>query len=424
MIAMSRSAPLLCVNNIIPDMEVPDFQNIGVQEVLKHKKMLLAFDTGTGKTYTYALIVRGLLNRNPDKKHIFVIIHDSLIQAPNDLAKLISAPVASFSSVDGELNRLMGLWKRTSVIVLTYECFRSLDTVLFLYQRLPEIESVTIDEAHHVSNWDVSDTAFMLRSICVRVPYICALTATPITRYKTQYYQLMNLIDRNLSFHRDETFQSKYDDRYLPVNRKDYDLKGSYKTTLELVTPATYQLGRIKGIISKTVKGSGATPQVNTLVKIVAQRLAQGKKVIVYVHYHDTRHWVEENFKKAGINSVSLHGKIVKQSDRDIILSQYKTGVVDVLITSVAESLNIDSDVVVFYEFTTKIKQVMGRAHRGLSEKELELVFIITKDTDEVEYFMEYIYERSITIQKLLRKDYSEFISVGEQLKKLALSDK
>lgn len=103
------------------------------------------------------------------------------------------------------------------------------------------------------------------------------------------------------------------------------------------------------------------------------------------------------------------------------MLDSFAKREVDVLITSVSESLNIDADTVIFYEFTTKIKQVMGRAHRGLYGKELELVFIVTKDTAEVEFFDKYIYRRSITLQRLLQKDYSEFISIGLQLKQMSV---
>ena len=83
------------------------------------------------------------------------------------------------------------------------------------------------------------------------------------------------------------------------------------------------------------------------------------------------------------------------------------------------ESLNIEADIVVFYEFTTSVKQVIGRAHRGLEGKTLEIAFIITKDTDEVDYFLKYIYERSLLIQKLLRKDYGELIAIGEEVEQL-----
>lgn len=414
---------LQSVENIIPDLESFEFQNIGVQEALLSKKMLLAFDTGTGKTFTYAMFVRGLLNRNPEKKHIFVIIHDSLDQAPKDVGGLVAAPVSAFGAKAGELKRMTKLWDRLSVIILTYECFRDNDTALFLYNHLTQIESLTIDEAHHAANWDVSDTAFMLRALCRYIPYIVELTATPMTSHKTQFYQLLNIADRNLSPYRDETFTGKYSSHYFPVNRGAYQIKGKYKPTLIAVPPQPNQIGKLKGVIFRTIKGTGAVNQVDALMRVVEERQRQGKNMIIYVHYHDTRHWVEQHLESRNIPFVSLHGKITKMEERRDILETFRMGKVPVLITSVAESLNIDSDVVIFYEFTTKLKQVMGRAHRGLESKELELVFIITTDTMEVDFFMKYIYERSLTIQRILKKDYKEFIEIGNQLKRMELED-
>ena len=412
-----------CLENILDGVDMYSFQNLGVEKVLQNKEMLLGFDTGTGKTITYSVIVRALLNRNPDKKHILVIIHDSLEQIPRVVRELTRVPVVAYSGTQEDYYKLKRQWEQTSIIILTLESFRNPRVVKLLYSHIIEVESFTIDEAHHVSTWDSSDTAFMIRALAQYAPYTIGLSATPITSYRAQYFQLMNLISRDLSSHARETSLNKYNEKYLPVNRIDYEIKGDYVTTLEIVDPMLHQLGHIRGIISRVIKGSGAVNQVERLISVVQNRLSQGKKIIVYLNYHDSREWVEENFSKAGISFTSLHGRMVKRADREASLNRYKSGEVNVLITSVSESLNIDSDVVVFYEFTTKLKQVMGRAHRGLEAKLLELVFIVTKDTEEVEYFLTYIYERSLIIQKLLRKDYSELIKIGEALKALNLGD-
>lgn len=412
---------LQCLNNVIPNLEMIKFQNIGLQKALLNKKMVLAFDTGTGKTFTYSLIVRALLNRNPRKKHIFIIIHDSIQQAPEDIRNLVEVPTIAVTAEKSSLSSMRSRWNNSSIIVMTYDCFRSMSTVRFLYDHLPEIESITIDEAHHAANWDDSDTAFMIRSLCHYIPYVYALSATPMTSSKFQFYQLLNIVDRSLSRLKDENYTGKYEEHYMPVNREDYNIKGSYKTTLKLVTPHPFQLGKVKGVLSRVMKGSGAVNQVNTLVRETKQRLKEGKSVIIYIHYHETREWVEEHLTREGVPFVSLHGRITNQEERRSILDAFSKGEVNVLITSVAESLNIDADVVIFYDFTTKIKQVMGRAHRGLTEKELELIFIITRDSAEVDFFQKYIYERSLTIQRILKKDYSEFIKVGEQLKQMQL---
>jgi len=413
------SGPLAILDNVLPEVEMPSFQNIGLNKVFTNKRMLLAFDTGTGKTFTYAGIVRGLLNAKPEGKHVLVIINDSIEQVPKDVRRLVEVAVEAFDGSEESAGRLRFFWGRTSIFCLTLEAMRVQEIVEHLFKHLPEIDSLVIDEAHHCSNWDVSNTAFMIRALAKWVPYVVELTATPMTRESKQYYQLMNILDRGISRSRDETYLGHYVDRYMPVNRDSYQIKGNYKSTLVVVEPTLEQAEPQHGIVFKTIKGTGAAPQVKALVELVQNRLGQGKRILVYLHYHDTRRWVEQNFREQGIQFVSLHGQIVKRAERQQILDTFRNGEVDVLLTSVTESLNIDADVVVFYEFTTAVKQVIGRAHRGLQGKELEIAFVITKDTDEVEYFLKYIYERSLTIQRLLMKDYSELIAIGEQVLKL-----
>lgn len=409
------------LSNVLPDVELPSFQLQGMQETFENHKMLLGFDTGLGKTFTYAGIVRGLLNKNANGKHILLIINDSVPQVPNDVRNLVRVATETFDGTEESAGRLRFFWERASIFCLTLEALRVFGVVKFLFDHLPEIESFTIDEAHHVSNWDSSDTAFMIRSLVRTVQYVVELSATPMTRTSKQYYRLMNLLDRNLSPHRDESFLGKYVDRYMPVNRKDYDMKGEYTSTLLVCNPTLDQAAPQHGIVFRKIKGSGAVPQVTKLVEFVRNRLSEQKSIIVYVHYHDTRYWVEKNFAEQGISFVSLHGRLRSRQERQEVLGRYKTGEVDVMITSVTESLNIEADVVVFYEFTTSVKQVIGRAHRGLVGKPLEVAFIITKDTDEVDFFLKYIYQRSLTIQRLLQKDYSELTAIGRQVEKLTL---
>lgn len=411
--------PLAIIDEIIPSVELHPFQNIGMRKVFLNKKMLLAMDTGLGKTFTYSGAVRGLINANPEGKHILVVTRDALGQISSDVKRLTEVSIETFDGTDETVGRLRFFWQRTTIFCLTYEALRLIPVVEYLYRHLMEIMSFSIDEAHHCSNWDSSDTAFMIRSLVKWIPYSIVLTATPITSESQQYYRLMNLLDRAVSHRRDETNSGKYLSRYYSVNRDDYGLKGEYKTTLLVVDPTLDQAVPQKGIVFKKIKGVGAVNQVNTLISTVQDRISKGQSVIIYIHYHDTRQWVEDNMCYHGINFVSLHGRILKRDVRDEILDSFRTGKVNVLLTSVTESLNIEADVVIFYEFTTSVKQVIGRAHRGLEGKELEVVFIITRDTDEVDFFLEYIYKRSVTIQRLLQKDYSELISIGERVLEL-----
>lgn len=406
------NATRLCLTTLL-DAELPEYQNKGLLMALRNKRVLLSFDTGLGKTFTYAYFVRALLNRNPSKKHIFVIINDQLEQTPSDLSDLVGVNVTAHSGEINSLRELVRQWDTSSIILLTYEAFRNTSLVLWLYEHIDSIESIAIDEAHRVANWTTSDTAFTLYCLVSKIEYCVGLTATPITSEKQQFYRLMNLIDRGVSFRRDETWLNSYDGCYMSVNRSDIGMKGNYDSKIVWVRPHFHQACDIKGDVFRVTKGTGAKNQVEKLVELLKCR--QGRKVIVYVFHHDSREWIENHLDKEGIAYVSLHGR-VKHRDRGEILDRFKEGNIDVLLTSISESLNIDADCCIFYEFTAKFKQIMGRAHRALKGKNLEIIFLLTRETQEVEFFREYVYKRSITIQRLLGKDYSDIIKLGSHI--------
>lgn len=408
-LAVSRQ----CLESLIPT-DMPLFQNRGVFFALKNKRVLLAFDTGLGKTFTYAFILRALLNKDPTKKHLFIVLKDQIEQAPEDLRSLVQVPVAVHYAAAESINRIMQTWDKASVILLTYECFRNPDFVFFLYRHLPEVQSISIDEAHRASNWDDSDTAFMIRSFADKVEYCIGLTATPVTSENQQFYRLMNTIDRGNSYLRDETFLGHYTSTYMFVNRTDYGVKGLYETKVAWVTPTLDQITPTRGIVFRKTKWRGAEPQIKKLLDLLKDR--NGKKIIIYTQYHEARLWIEEHLTSQNMAFRSIHGRITKRDERQKILDDFRNNVVDILITSITESLNIEADCVIFYEFTTKVKQVIGRAHRGLSGKYLEIIFILTRDTAEVDFFLKYIYRRSMAIQTLLHKDYSELIRLGEEV--------
>lgn len=395
----------------IIDAEFPLYQNQGVCLALKSKRALLSYDTGMGKTFAYAFFVRALLNRDPTKKHIFIGLLDQIKQTPDDLRNLVEVYVTAHNAAHDSLSKLERTWTQSSIIFLTYECFRNDSFLLWFYNHLSEVESITVDEAHRVSNWDSSDTAFSIRALVSKVPYCIALTATPITSSNKQFYRLMNLVSRDIGYRSDETRRGNYLNHYLSASRSQYNIKGNYTAKVAWVEPEGYQLQPVSGIVFKSTKWHGATRQVNRLVSLLRSR--SDKRCLVYIAYHEAREWVEEHLKKAGIRYAAINGRVVGVA-RDAEIERFRSGEVSILLTSVAESLNLESDCCIFYEFNTKVKQVIGRSHRSLTGKALEIIFILTRDTPEVDYFMRYIYQRSLTIQRLLGKDYSELIKVGE----------
>lgn len=402
---------------ILGDIELEPIQVHGVIRSLLEKRVILRYDTGLGKTIMMSVILRALINKNPNKKRIVFVMKDQEIETPRKMAPIVQAPILFTSAETVKLQKFHQNWDKASVVLLTYQCLQNIDLVSFLYQNLGEIDAIFIDEAHLASNWNEADTSFMLRALADKVEYCIGLTATPIIKDTHQFSRLRNLIDREIPYRYDEDVSAPSPHKaFVNINRQDFGLKGNYICKPEFVQPMLHQLGELSGNIFDITKGEGAENQVSKLVDLLTSR--QDKKVLVYIRYHKTRLWVESYLKKNNIPFQSIHGKVTKANDRKQILHNFNSGTIKVLLTSLTTSLDIDADTVIMYEFTTYVKQMIGRAHRGLAPKDLEILFILTRDTAEIKYFLKYIYYRSELIQNTIGIDYSEFISLGQELEK------
>ena len=60
---------------------------------------------------------------------------------------------------------------------------------------------------------------------------------------------------------------------------------------------------------------------------------------------------------------------------------------------------------------------MLGRAYRGLNPKTLNIDFIFTKHTAEMDYFMSNIYNRMILVQQIMGQDCSEIIQAANEIK-------
>lgn len=403
------------VNCICPNVILEDAQIEGVISFLRDKKTLLAYDTGLGKTFIAGACLRGLLNANESSKHLMIVLGEQEKQTPQQIHMMTGVTTIFSDASSISLNKLFKQWNYANIIIITYECFQNSKFVAFLYNHLTEITSVVIDEAHLASNWNTSNTAWLIRAFVDKVEYALALSATPVTSNRAQFPRLRNLLDRNVSYRRYETISTNKSNKgYVQVNRKDIGLKGNYNSKIIWCEPMLYQIGKLKGNIFATTKGTGAVNQANAVIEKL--RECKNEAILIYVHYHDSRIWLEENLTKAGFLFASVHGKMTRKGEREEQLELFTSGKVNILVTSITTALDISADTIFFYEYTTLVKQVIGRPHRGLTPKDLNIYFFITKDTEEVDYFTKYIYYRSLDIQKLLGKDYSEIISLRDEL--------
>jgi excinuclease UvrABC helicase subunit UvrB len=167
-------------------------------------------------------------------------------------------------------------------------------------------------------------------------------------------------------------------------------------------------------VLRKT-RGEGSFNQVKELIRVLKVEKSKGKKGLVFCYYHTSREWLLPFLDESGLRYGCIHGG-TKSSERTEVQSSFNAGELDVVVLSIAEAMNLDSDFVFFYQYTVKVKQIVGRAERGLNPKVIDLFFMFTRLTGEVDYFLENVFKRAEYVRNAIGKEYSEFLELGESL--------
>lgn len=412
-----------------------DFQTVDALVAIKRKVAVLSHDTGMGKTIIAAAIMKMLHNQNPKRKFIFVCKVSQFIQTPKDLAKATGFNVLAVSSKKKDLEDYIysGDFVGCDVLVLSEEVFSDPSAVYMLRMTNALFTAIFIDEAHEMTNYLESDRAAMLKAILPYYEYRFALTATPMTTSLDQFSRLLQMLEPGefkgrvvtiTNYLKTYDLGSDYPGLYIRRTRKEIGVPNLYDNKIVFVDPTPEQVGVSgNGMFLKT-KGPGALNQVNRLIEIIKDETEtpqpQKRKGLVYIWRHEVREWVESKFKEAGINYTCINGKTTRKK-KELYQNMFNNGELDVIITSITTSLNLDCDYVVFYEFTVDAKQFIGRSERGLVSKRITIYYMFTKDTGEIEFFINNIYERSLIISSVLQKDYNMLIRAAMEVKRLCL---
>ena len=183
------------------------------------------------------------------------------------------------------------------------------------------------------------------------------------------------------------------------------------------VSPSPHQvhceLGGVE--LFQMCKGDGAVNQVNALIELIAEKKQQNDRGLVYISQTTVLRWVCKNLDKTDIRYACINGG-TSMEVRSKIEESFATGSYDVILTSVTTAIDLDCEYVVFYEFTVLVNQMIGRAVRGLKPKELDVYFIITKDTNEENYFINNIFAKCQLIRDILGKENSAVDNVAQHL--------
>lgn len=414
---LSSMESFQAVQDVLCDIKLHDLQCVDVMKMLYMKRAICIYDTGTGKTLLAAAVMKLLWNEDPSRKFIIFVKKDQLAQTPQKLEKAceqrVIASAADYKSIS---NILSSNYTAYSILMLTHDCLCNPAIMNALFQVRSQYCGVIIDEAHDLQNFNHTDSARLLSGITQNFEYCWALTATPIVSNLIQLAKLANIVDNQR--YPNYTLLSKNlasgvvrvkDDPcfFINRNRAEFGSNCEYRGIVEWCAPLPHQKIPCGGNkMFQLCKGSGAHPQANKLVDVIQQRV--GKRGLIFINQHEVRSWVMPFLGAANIRYALING-VTSFANRVQIMQQFnEEKSLDVVITSVTTAIDLDCDYVVFYEFTIELKQMIGRAHRGLGDKSLDVIFIITDDSSEVEYFSNNILQKSFLVRDILGKDFSE----------------
>ncbi|GAA0101710.1 hypothetical protein UT300012_24250 [Paraclostridium bifermentans] len=416
--------------NILNGYVLEDFQCVDVLTALARKESIIGHDTGMGKTLIASSIIRALHNENHLGKYLVVLKTNQFQQTPAKIRKATGMSVVAISSKGSDLENKMynGSFLNSDIVIIAAEVLNDVASCAVLLQFRKRFRAIIVDELHEFTNFNDADRAFMLKSMMSHIEYKIGLTATPMTTELDQFTRALAMLDR-------ETYSNYKDTKtklvhgnldieksdpgvYIRRTRSGLGIANDYLTHVHVTEPHQHQANASGINMFEITKGEGAYNQVAKLIEIIDNEPGKG---LVYIRHHSIRKFVEGELEKAGIPFASINGLVTGKQRGDIMnkFNEGGEGAPKVVLTSVTTSLDLDCDFVIFYEFTVDAKQMIGRAERGLIPKTIHIHFIFVRYTEEISYFRENIYERSLVVQQVLRRDYGELVEVGKTLDKL-----
>lgn len=414
------------VSKVLEQDNLHDLQSIDVLKMLAHKHAIAIYDTGLGKTFLASAIMKMLHNKEHKSKFIMFVTKNQLLQTPYKIKRLTNFDVICTDGTKDSIQNFIGKAMDYDVTLATYSCLASQAFLDFFFEHSNDYNCIIVDEAHKLNNFVTADVGAKLYEIIKKFEYAYALTATPITTDIEQLARLASIFDSE-TYHDYHGLQMAFkynsyrisDDPCFFVSR-NADAFGRVTAPHGIIVwtdPMPFQIDAEYSELSDLCKGEGATEQAEALAQLIQFNKSNGnERGLVYINRHKVREWVLPFLDEAGITYRCINGKTPNDERQKTLKEFNEEKTVDVVITSVTEALDLDCDYVIFYEFTANIKQMIGRAQRGFTDKDLFVFYIITDKTKEVDYFYNNVYKRCEIASYVLRKDYSEVLDLEDEL--------
>jgi superfamily II DNA or RNA helicase len=422
---MPQSEGIAALSEILPTKTLVGFQTGDLALGLYYGNGVCCWDTGMGKTLWAAAIMKAYTNEVRTRKFIYLCKAAQITQSLDELREYTGLRVEALSGVKEEFNYTVnsGDFRKAEILIVSHSLMSDPDFMRFFYNFKDDYFGVIVDEIHELSNYPQSISGSMTRALLRNYKVRFGMTATPITSDPSQAVHIASMIDWEQFGRTDEVLHAlKYSgdvsevfgDLFL-IRRRDVEgILSNYIVDPILVDAHPHQIGARGSVeLFRKTKAKGAYNQINKVLELVHKH--QGQKGLIYCHYSESMDWVCDNLDAAGIKYRRLDGKTSKKN-KDKYLKELKENEVMLLVTSLTTGLHMQADFLIYYEYTTSVKQMLGRSDRGLNPKTLYIYFIFTRDTDERDYFYRNIYKLAWWIQEVFKQDYSVFVGTGQRL--------
>lgn len=217
-------------------VELYPYQRDAFGRFLERGNLLLAFDTGLGKTATAIAAAEELLELREIRKALLVVPANLKLQWARSLAKFTDLPTTEIRVkdetitipspewcviIDGTPGQRERQYKRARYDSVEY-VITGYDQVVSDYRRIKQLgaEFVVLDEASAIKTPGTKRTGAVKRHL--KVPYRLALTATPIENRPEEVYSIMQWVDETV-LGRHDYFDKAY------INRNPWGAVESYK---------------------------------------------------------------------------------------------------------------------------------------------------------------------------------------------------
>ncbi len=421
--------------------ELASFQTKAVAFGYITQSCVFSLDTGLGKTLIAAGLINIIKKVKPQWKWIFICQCSNLATTYAKLKEaLYSCSIVYCDSTENRILNTFFTQKAASadVIVLSYEAITCPSVETFLFTNRHVFKGAFLDESQLISNL-ASHTSKLISAIMDSCVYRFALTATPLRINPDQVVNQVYMVDRHMfegesmdtfmnkfkiwedarvvGYRHLNTLQQLLSPRVFSYTRRELGIKGNYTPIADLVD--TY--GRYNDVPKadqlRVIKSDPKGPAMRELVDMVTYYKNQGKRGLIYANRNVVKTAVRDVLASRGISTDILDGYNTNtQQKKDAVHKAFLANKYDVLITNITTGKDLPCDYIIFYEQTFDYKQMVGRGERGLSGRDMDIVFILCSDTYEIQFFYNNVYQRGILLEELCSKDLSELKQVVMQI--------